>query len=77
MSIGDLVDDENNESDDEDNNDSDDNKLNEIAPYIGLSDTFRPRRVVVLTSTSGVYEIVPTSGTARDLAHRVVVDQGR
>ena len=63
---------------DDDNND---NKLNEIAPYIGLSGTFRcelssSRKcpVLVRTSTSAVYELVSTSGTAHCWVHRVVVE---
>ena len=68
--------------DDDDIIESNDNKLNEIAPYIGLRDTFRRELsscrycpVVVRTSTSAVYELVSTSGTAHCWVHRVDLDQ--
>ena len=75
-------------SDDDDsvdiNESYDDNKLNEIAPYIGLRDTFRRElssclqcQVLVRSSTSAVYELVSSSGTAPCSAHRVVVDKCR
>ena len=71
-------------SDDDDINENNDNKLNEMAPYIGLSGTFRPELssccncpVVVRTSTSGVFELVSTSGTAHCWVHRVGLVQCR
>ena len=71
-------------SDDDDINENNDNKLKEIAPYIGLSGTFRPELsscrycpVVVRTSTSGVGELVSTSGTGHCWVHRVGLVQCR
>ena len=47
--------------------------MNEISPYIGLSDTFRRRRVDVHTSASGVGVPVSTLGRAHSLGLRVGV----
>ena len=49
--------------------------MNEISPYIGLSETFRRSRVDVRTSASGVGEPVSTLGRAHSSGLRV--DVGR
>ena len=54
--------------------------MNEISPYIGLSDTCHPRRVDVRTSALGVGEPVSTLGRVQNCTHRVDVrrlEQGR
>ena len=48
--------------------------MNEISPYIGLSDTFRPRRVVVRTSALGVFGRASTLGRVHSMGHRVELD---
>ena len=49
-------------------------KLKEMSPYIWFRETILPRRRVVGLPTSAVYELVSRSRTARNMAHRVVVD---
>ena len=48
--------------------------MNKIAPYIGLSDTFRPRRVVVRTSALWVVGRASTLGRVHSMGHRVELD---